>query len=80
VAERYRVAARTEVPSGTGKVVLAGGRVLALFNVEGEYFAVDNSCPHRGGPLGEGHLNGRVVTCPWEGGEPARVGPQMARR
>ncbi len=67
MAERFRVASRAEVPLGTGKVVVAGGRVLALFNVEGEFFAVDNSCPHRGGPLGEGHLQGKIVTCPWHG-------------
>ncbi|HEU5180058.1 MAG TPA: Rieske 2Fe-2S domain-containing protein [Candidatus Polarisedimenticolia bacterium] len=67
MAERFRVASRADVPPGTGKVVVAGGRVLALFNVEGEFFAVDNSCPHRGGPLGEGHLQGKIVTCPWHG-------------
>ena len=65
--ERVKIAVRSEVPSGAGKVVVALGRVLALFNVEGVFFAVDNSCPHRGGPLGEGYLQGRVVTCPWHG-------------
>ena len=65
--ERVKIAACSDVPPGTGKVVVALGRVLALFNVEGEYFAVDNSCPHRGGPLGEGILRGTVVTCPWHG-------------
>ena len=67
MAERYRIASRSEIAPGTGKVVVAGGRVLALFNVVGEFFAVDNSCPHRGGPLGEGHLTGKIVTCPWHG-------------
>ncbi|MCI0566987.1 MAG: Rieske 2Fe-2S domain-containing protein [Acidobacteria bacterium] len=65
--ERVKIAVRSEVPSGAGKVVVALGRVLALFNVEGDFFAVDNSCPHRGGPLGEGYLQGQVVTCPWHG-------------
>ena len=65
--ERVKVAVRSEVPSGAGKIVVALGRVLALFNVDGDFFAVDNSCPHRGGPLGEGYLQGRVVTCPWHG-------------
>src|SRR5712691_8014272 len=41
------------------------GRSVALFNVEGRYYAVDNVCPHRGGPLGEGDLEGAVVSCPW---------------
>ncbi|PYQ13032.1 MAG: hypothetical protein DMH00_05290 [Acidobacteria bacterium] len=65
--ERVKIAVRSEVPSGTGRVVVALGRVLALFNLEGSFYAVDNSCPHRGGPLGEGFLNGCVVTCPWHG-------------
>ena len=67
MAERVKIAERAEVREGTGKVVVSGGRVLALFNVGGSYFAVDNTCPHRGGPLGEGQLAGTVVTCPWHG-------------
>ena len=43
------------------------GRELALFNVAGRYYAVDNVCPHQGGPIGEGLLEGSVVTCPWHG-------------
>ena len=40
---------------------------LALFNVDGEIFALDNTCPHAGGPLGEGTLEQEIVTCPWHG-------------
>jgi len=43
------------------------GRGVALFNVEGELFALDNTCPHAGGPLGEGTLQGDIVQCPWHG-------------
>lgn len=50
---------------GEGRVVEVPGASLALFNVAGTYYAIDNSCPHRGGPLGEGDLDGPVVTCPW---------------
>jgi nitrite reductase/ring-hydroxylating ferredoxin subunit len=46
-------------------VVEADGRTLALFNVSGAFYALDNSCSHRGGPLGEGDLDGTVVVCPW---------------
>jgi nitrite reductase/ring-hydroxylating ferredoxin subunit len=67
MSERVKIAVRSEIPPGSGKVVVVLGRVLALFNVDGEFYAVDNSCPHRGGPLGEGFLQGRVVTCPWHG-------------
>ena len=38
---------------------------VAVFNVDGTFYAVDNTCPHRGGPLGEGELEGCAVTCPW---------------
>jgi len=64
---RVRVGRSSDVPAGEGRVVEAGGRSLALFNVGGAYYAIDNSCAHRGGPLGEGELDGTVVTCPWHG-------------
>jgi nitrite reductase (NADH) small subunit len=64
---RVRVVRSSDVPAGEGRVVEAGGRSLALFNVDGAYYAIDNSCAHRGGPLGEGELDGTVVTCPWHG-------------
>lgn len=63
--ERTRVASVGDVPPGQGRVVEAGNRVLALFNVGGTYYALDNRCLHRGGPLGEGELAGAIVTCPW---------------
>ena len=64
-ARRIKVAAVGDVASGQGAVVEADGKSLALFNVDGAWYATDNTCPHRGGPLGEGDLDGRVVTCPW---------------
>ena len=62
---RVRIATADEVPAGQGRTVEAGGKTLALFNVDGAYYAIDNTCSHRGGPLGEGDLEDRVVTCPW---------------
>lgn len=64
---RVKVAAVSEVPVGEGRVVQAGGHTLALFNIEGRFYALDNTCAHRGGPLGEGDLEGRIVACPWHG-------------
>ncbi len=64
---RVRVANAGDVPAGEARVVDAGGKVLALFNVDGSYFALDNDCPHRGGPLGEGDVDGTVSICPWHG-------------
>jgi nitrite reductase/ring-hydroxylating ferredoxin subunit len=60
-----RVASVDEVRPGEGRVVEAGGRTFALFNVNGVYYALDNACTHRGGPLGDGDLDGTVVSCPW---------------
>ena len=59
------VAGLSELPPGGQKVVQARDRQIALFNVEGRIYAIDNICFHRGGPLGEGLLEGTVVTCPW---------------
>ena len=62
-----KVASKSDIKSGEGKTVSASGKEIALFNVDGQFFAVDNTCAHRGGPLGEGMLDGSVVTCPWHG-------------
>ena len=62
---RIKLAAVEDIPHGTGRVIEAAGRTLALFNVEGAFYALDNACPHRGGPLGEGDLDGPLVVCPW---------------
>jgi nitrite reductase/ring-hydroxylating ferredoxin subunit len=64
-----RVADVSEVPPGRGKVVVVQGHPVALFNVDGAFFAVSNVCLHRGGPIGEGVLDGPVVTCPLHGWE-----------
>ncbi len=56
-----------DVPPGTVLSVQAGERWYVLANVEGVLHALDNNCPHNGGPLGKGTLNGRELTCPWHG-------------
>jgi nitrite reductase/ring-hydroxylating ferredoxin subunit len=69
MAQAVKVATRAEIPAGSGKVVEAGGKTIAVFNCEGTFYAIDNTCKHRGGPLGEGSLSGVTVTCPWHGWE-----------
>jgi nitrite reductase (NADH) small subunit/3-phenylpropionate/trans-cinnamate dioxygenase ferredoxin subunit len=54
-----------DVVPGSGFVVEVGGREYALFNVDGEFFCIDNECPHAGGPLGEGAVDKGTVMCPW---------------
>lgn len=63
----YRAAKISDVPLGSGVVSDVAGHSLAVFNMGGEFYVVGNRCPHRGGPLGEGDLEGPIVTCPWHG-------------
>ena len=65
MSRRVLVGEIADIGAGEGRVVEAEGRTLALFNVDGAFYALDNSCAHRGGPLGEGDLDGTVVVCPW---------------
>ncbi len=60
-----KACAASEVAPGTGKLVTVAGKEIALFNVDGTFHAIDNECPHRGGPLSEGEIEGCIVTCPW---------------
>ena len=69
MAQMTKVASKSEIPPGTGKVVQAGGKAIAVFNCDGAFYAIENTCKHRGGPLGEGSLSGATVTCPWHGWE-----------
>ena len=64
-----KVASRAELPAGSSKLVEAGGKQIALFNSGGAFYAIDNTCKHRGGSLAEGDLDGTSVTCPLHGWE-----------
>ena len=63
----FRVAGLDELPEGRVKTVVAGHVSLALTHYEGRYAALDNACPHQGGPLGEGSIEGGYLRCPWHG-------------
>ena len=70
--EWIRVADIDELPPGRVKTVTAGTHSMALTNIDGEYTAMDNRCPHQGGPLGEGSIevgnDGQCwLRCPWHG-------------
>ena len=62
-----KVAKTSEIAPGQGKQVEVNGKKIALFNVEGSFYVIDDTCTHRGGPLSEGALEGKKVTCPWHG-------------
>lgn len=84
-AQRHSVANVSEVPEGSRKIVNVAGRSIGVFNVDGRFYAVRNSCPHQGGPLclgptmglatadGPGQVNydreGEILRCPWHGWE-----------
>ena len=62
-----RVVRVSECPPGTATEAVAADRIVAVYNVEGTFYALDGVCPHQGGPLGSGQLEGCIVTCPWHG-------------
>jgi thiamine pyrophosphate-dependent acetolactate synthase large subunit-like protein/nitrite reductase/ring-hydroxylating ferredoxin subunit len=65
--EWHRVAEVDELPEGRVKTVTAGRQSLALTHYQGAYGALDNHCPHQGGPLGEGSIEKGWLRCPWHG-------------
>jgi|ERR671919_1745654 nitrite reductase (NADH) small subunit/3-phenylpropionate/trans-cinnamate dioxygenase ferredoxin subunit len=67
MAAFVKVAKTDEVALSQGKMVEVSGKKIALFNVAGSFYAIDDTCSHRGGPLSEGGLDGKQVTCPWHG-------------
>ena len=67
MAEFVKVGTKADFAQDAGKLVEAGGQKIAVFNLGGTYYAIDNTCTHRGGPLAEGMVEGDVVTCPWHG-------------
>jgi nitrite reductase/ring-hydroxylating ferredoxin subunit len=67
MAEFVKVARVGEIAPGEARAVEAGGKRIALFNVDGTFYAIDDTCTHRGGPLSEGMVVGAEVTCPWHG-------------
>ncbi|MBI3811530.1 MAG: nitrite reductase small subunit NirD [Nitrospirae bacterium] len=65
MSEYVTVAKPGDLAPGDGCVVEVNGNEVALFNINGTYYAIDNMCAHQGGPLGEGLVEGENVICPW---------------
>jgi thiamine pyrophosphate-dependent acetolactate synthase large subunit-like protein/nitrite reductase/ring-hydroxylating ferredoxin subunit len=63
----HRVVGLEELPEGRVRTVVAGSRSIALTHHDGRYGALDNRCPHQGGPLGEGSIENGLLRCPWHG-------------
>ena len=62
-----KVGTTAELQPGTSKKVEINGKDIAIFNLGGEFYAMDDMCPHRGGSLSEGACEDKIVTCPWHG-------------
>jgi nitrite reductase (NADH) small subunit len=62
-----KLATLHELPVGSAREVEFEGRIYALYNIDGVISAIDGICPHQGGPLADGLVEGTTVTCPWHG-------------
>ena len=67
MANFVKVCKTGDVNEGCGKSIEINGKNVAVFKVAGNFYALNDTCGHRGGPLGEGELDGTTVVCPWHG-------------
>ena len=65
MSEFVEIAKTADLPIGRMKAVTVDGHTIALYHTATGFYATDNTCPHRGGPLAEGDLIGEEITCPW---------------
>ncbi|HLH35953.1 MAG TPA: Rieske (2Fe-2S) protein [Alloacidobacterium sp.] len=66
MAEFVRICGKAELPSaGLAREIAVGDRLLCIANENGSISVMDNVCPHRGGPLGQGMIEGGKIICPW---------------
>ena len=65
MSEFVEVASASALPIGRAMACTVGERKIALFHTSDGFFATDNTCPHRGGPLAEGDVIGKEIVCPW---------------
>ena len=65
MADFHPVCRTDEVPEGEGKAVRVGNKMIAVFCQQGQFHAIDDTCPHMGASLAGGTLENGIVTCPW---------------
>lgn len=63
----HDIGSLADFPPGEGRELVVADQIVAVFNVDGTVKAMDGICPHQGGPLGKGELQGCILTCPWHG-------------
>jgi len=62
-----RICSVHKIPAGTGKMIKVGDKFIAIFNLNGNFYATDDTCPHEGGSLSSGSVEGENVSCPCHG-------------
>ena len=62
-----RVGAKADIGPGSSVKIEVSGKEVAVFNIGGNFYAIDDTCVHRGGSLSEGSIEEKVVACPWHG-------------
>jgi NAD(P)H-dependent nitrite reductase small subunit len=67
MGEFHSVCRVSELAEGEGRMVRIADKLIAVFCDGGQYFAIDDTCPHMGDSLSRGHLENGIVTCPWHG-------------
>lgn len=67
MSDSINISETMEIPEGQGRCIEVSEKRVAVFNVGGTYYAIEDVCTHMGGPLSEGDLSGTEVTCPWHG-------------
>ena len=67
MSEFVAVAKVGDIPEGEGAAYRVGEKVVAVFNDGGEYYAINDLCPHQGASLSDGQLENSIVACPWHG-------------
>ena len=67
MGELFRIAAKADIEPGAAIAVEIKDQKIALFNIGGTFYAIGDTCTHRGGPLSQGQVDGTTVTCPWHG-------------
>lgn len=67
MARLIKVGEVKDLPPGQGKLIQVDGQDIALFNVNGTYYAMGAVCPHEEGPLDQGEVDGHTIVCPWHG-------------
>lgn len=67
MSDWIEVAQVDDIPVGEGREIVADDRILALYHLPDGWYAIEGTCPHHGGPLGQGTISGDCVVCPWHG-------------